>query len=965
MRKSIVFILALLLSQNTVFAGGLQASFTGSPTSPCDVTCDQYSVACYDSDVDGSGNLLDKSGCNLLVQSEDFGTTWTTTRASIVTNQAKNPVDGALTADALVEDGTAANTHSVEQGSVSLVSGVTYTASMYISAGSREWVELYISGENIGRFFRLNGNGVIGTAIGINFSPRIHRVNENWYRCSFSFTATATAARIFRVYIAEADNDNWFDGLSTTSLYLFGAQVREQRNVTDTNPGRYIATVAANKPWHDLAPNNAPGRAVTSLQGSDGNRLAGRSFIAASSQYYSKADHDSLDVFDADHTATVIVKTNDGVTGQRVIWSKGAYQASGGYFFIGNASNVITYILNKAGANCNTTIPMTDTNDGEYHIIQMFRRSSINQICVNGTCSTPLNCATYGIDGATNFTLGASSTGSNPQDGSVLYYRLQRRALSPHELSTQRENLLGILSSDKTVGATNVIVDGDMEAAGTGSWTAVNDAILTKTTEGVQQGSQALRITYDGTSNPFAYQDILTVGKYYKITGFARGDGTYPPRVRIGTQNLWTGTSDSTWQKFEIDYVEAMFTELWLYNNVSGAGWAEFDDVYVYEYDDSIWDFSRTTTAYQTFSDGTIAEVAANIPRVGGKGGGVLIEGQNTQLHGFTQAFDSWVEVGTCAVTPDIAVGPDGTMYADLLDNTGGGVNDYRASGATADLGDLTGRKFIAPVWIKADTPHICTIGLVENGVSTTRQSFYVTTEWQRFYVARTCIGGGTGTLGVVVYPGQFSASTGTAYFANVNLTETTFPVSYINNDGALTTQVTRTADSMTMDPHPEVGNRILPDKFENTGALTVEFDAKCEWSGSTDINGDRRILEISGNSGTASGTRNRVQIYGTSTGRVLGMVRDNGVVDHFAQTVAVDPVNFSDWFSVKMFLDFTDLSRMNLWINKISNNTYSNNSGVAVFDTTNTLIRIGQNYLGTVNAFCSVKNLRISPSEF
>ena len=408
MRKLIVFILALIFSQNTVFAGGLQASFTGSPNSPCDVTCDQYSVACYDGEVDGSGNLLDKSGCNLSVQSEDFGTTWTTTRASIVTNQAKNPVDGALTADALVEDGTAADTHFTQQPGVPLVLGTTYVVSTYIKPGLRKWVAVYITVENTGYYFNLENVGAIGNPLGPAFSPKIIRVTEDWYRVSFAFTATATASRSLQFYAGEGNADINFDGLSTTSLYLFGAQFREQRNVTDTNPGRYIATVAANKPWHDLAPTGAPGYVQGDFQRSDGNKINGRSFVSASTQYYSKADHDSLDIFGDDNTTTVAYVTKLGAPATQGIICKGNFQTAGMYIYDSTGANYITARYNKAGATADPLISLTNVDDGHIRIVQQTRKDNVAVVCGDGDCGTPVSVLTYGTGGAQSFCRGAS-----------------------------------------------------------------------------------------------------------------------------------------------------------------------------------------------------------------------------------------------------------------------------------------------------------------------------------------------------------------------------------------------------------------------------------------------------------------------------------------------------------------------------------------------------------------------------
>jgi len=306
-------------------------------------------------------------------------------------------------------------------------------------------------------------------------------------------------------------------------------------------------------------------------------------------------------------------------------------------------------------------------------------------------------------------------------------------------------------------------------------------------------------------------------------------------------------------------------------------------------------------------------------------------------------------------------------LTADLLDNTGGANTDARYV-QTADLGDLTGRKFTYSLWIRADTPHTASIRLYEApaaGDLCGIKDIFITTEWQRFICSGTAVGGGNNRLAAYIYPGEQSVATGVVHAWGANLTETTFPVSYIKNAGAGTTQVTRTADSMTIDPHPEVGNRILPEEFNESGVLTVEFDAKCEWSESADMSYQAELVEIGGNTGTASSTRNRLTVFVSTAGRVQSWFRDDADVDHTTQT-GIDPVDFSQWHTYKYFVDFSDLSRMNAWIDgTVYVTAYALNSGVATFDATNTLVRVGQNYAGGPHSYCQFRNLRISPSEF
>ncbi|MBI2103898.1 LamG domain-containing protein [Candidatus Woesebacteria bacterium] len=127
--------------------------------------------------------------------------------------------------------------------------------------------------------------------------------------------------------------------------------------------------------------------------------------------------------------------------------------------------------------------------------------------------------------------------------------------------------------------ATQLLTDGDMEAAGTSSWTA-NVATLSKQTGTPHGGSQVMRIAYSGSATGRAYQSILTSGVAYRIYGYARGDGTAVPRV-LTSSTAWTGTNSTAWQPFDVVVVSDGVTLQLGSNNLSSGLYVEFDDVVV------------------------------------------------------------------------------------------------------------------------------------------------------------------------------------------------------------------------------------------------------------------------------------------------------------------------------------------------------------------------------------------------
>jgi len=128
-----------------------------------------------------------------------------------------------------------------------------------------------------------------------------------------------------------------------------------------------------------------------------------------------------------------------------------------------------------------------------------------------------------------------------------------------------------------------LLADNDMETAGTAAWTVGNSATLTKET-GTRtggSGTQILQVEHGGASNPYAKQTILTIGKTYRITGWARGNGTANPRFQDGSSVHWTGTSSTDWQEFDVIFTSAgLIATLQTVTNTI-TEYSEFDDVSV------------------------------------------------------------------------------------------------------------------------------------------------------------------------------------------------------------------------------------------------------------------------------------------------------------------------------------------------------------------------------------------------
>ena len=163
---------------------------------------------------------------NLLLRSQEFdNASWTKTRSSVAANQIIAP-DGTLTADKLVEDGTAAATHALSQTFAGFVSGTVYTVSIFFKAGERTQARVQFSSAAfttaIGSIFNISTGAVVSSDAGI--TATITAGGNGWYRCTITATATATASAGINIFPAVAGSSS-YDGDNYSGIYLWGAQL--------------------------------------------------------------------------------------------------------------------------------------------------------------------------------------------------------------------------------------------------------------------------------------------------------------------------------------------------------------------------------------------------------------------------------------------------------------------------------------------------------------------------------------------------------------------------------------------------------------------------------------------------------------------------------------------------------------------------------------------------------------------
>jgi len=162
---------------------------------------------------------------NLLTRTEEFdNAVWSKVRSTASANSAIAP-DGASTADKIVEDTTASNTHHVSTAH-SFVSGMVYSYSVYAHVAERSALAMALPSATFGVDQRVLFDLVAKTAVTQNGTPtsEIQELSGGWFRLRITATATATATSAVFAYLGSGGSIA-YTGDGTSGIYIWGAQL--------------------------------------------------------------------------------------------------------------------------------------------------------------------------------------------------------------------------------------------------------------------------------------------------------------------------------------------------------------------------------------------------------------------------------------------------------------------------------------------------------------------------------------------------------------------------------------------------------------------------------------------------------------------------------------------------------------------------------------------------------------------
>ena len=188
---------------------------------------------------------------NLCLQSQTLtAVSWSGTRVSVTADVAVDP-NGSYTADKLVEDTTASDTHVLQQFIVLPISTLTY--SIYAKAAERSQIVLFVPASAFGDATARSANfnlatGTTGATTGSGTTSSITAVGNGWYRCVMTTSVTSVTTGInFQLRLAVSGSEA-YTGNGTSGLFVWGVQIELGTAVSGYKPTTTVAVTDLSGP---------------------------------------------------------------------------------------------------------------------------------------------------------------------------------------------------------------------------------------------------------------------------------------------------------------------------------------------------------------------------------------------------------------------------------------------------------------------------------------------------------------------------------------------------------------------------------------------------------------------------------------------------------------------------------------------------------------------------------------------
>jgi hypothetical protein len=406
--------------------------------------------------------------------------------------------------------------------------------------------------------------------------------------------------------------------------------------------------------------------------------------------YYKASNNSFADITTEDVVVEMVIKLNTS----KLIVEFGKLDTESYFCLLRTGANLLLcrFFSDSSAVDVDSTSPILDS---WYHCMCFLDRNGSGVWYLNGTNqSSPVDISSKSstITNTGSFTLGAIDTGYTSVS-SYAYLSIWKydNWLDTHlQAAIAKERfakLTGvypisangttktptIMTRDtsayleKYVYGPELISDGNMEAADTSAWSAHNGATITKETSSPHGGIRNIKAAYSGSNYPGVKQDVLTIGKTYRIAGRFRTDGTCTAYV-LATPGI-ASTTSTNWDSFDFTFVSAADPIVYLYSSLTSAGYVEFDDVSVKEI--------LPTELYK---------VGPNWPRFCGKIDknndqffGYLAEKQSINLLLQSEDFTTtWAKADAGdTIAKDVALAPNNTLTANVMTSSTTDGNHY------------------------------------------------------------------------------------------------------------------------------------------------------------------------------------------------------------------------------------------------------------------------------------------------